>query len=169
MQYSLGFSPVIPVSMDLGKIGPGRGWWCSIGLRVKTYTEISSNSISTPKACRAASASSSPAASIGPGLISEGIKDISAGSHTCENDELASVLVIKAVLALSREYMRGHESDILSWLGSPPLSLGHRTYPKSNRCELVIWANWQWQASLLELWSIGQEVFSVETGSIDIY
>lgn len=87
------------------------------GLR-STYSVISSNCMSTPKAWRAASASSSPAASMGPGML-DGWMGGEAGL-TCEDDELAPVSVIESVLALARENMRDGESNVLGRLARTP-------------------------------------------------
>jgi len=68
--------------------------------------------MSVPKACLAASASSSPAASIGPELVSW-MLGVSESDLTRENDELASVFVIESMLAFTRKNMGNDESNVL--------------------------------------------------------
>jgi hypothetical protein len=73
---------------------------------------MSSNSIFISKACLAASANSSPAASIGPEFISW-ILGREKPELTRQNDELATVFVIKSVLALARKNICDEKGDVL--------------------------------------------------------
>ena len=74
--------------------------------------------MSTPKAWLAASASSSPAASIGPDELA-GYGYIKP-ELTSENDELASMFVCKSMLAFARQNMSDDEGDILGQLAQLP-------------------------------------------------
>lgn len=81
-----------------------------------TYSEMSSNWISVPSASEAMPASSSPVQ--GLGLIGGSAEKYHTaacvrGYHACEDHQWSTVLVVKAMLALSREDTRCHLSQIL--------------------------------------------------------
>ncbi len=79
---------------------------------------------------------------------------------TSENDELASVSVIKSIFAFARKNMSDDKGDILGRLARILLNIQMPhdllAYSESNRCKLVIWSNWKREDSFFGLWTVVQ-------------
>lgn len=132
-----------------------------------THSEISSNFISCPSALLAAVASSSPAKSIGPMRCQRGVIRTKK-RFTCQDNELAAVFIIEAVLAFASKNVGCDLRNILSnvrSLGNPTCTC-RITHPKGNRRKFMVSSNWQRKNPLsLRLLRIQKKVLGIKSSS----
>jgi hypothetical protein len=118
---------------------------------------MSSNSNFTPSASLASAARTGPEINLGPetALAMVARSQVGEGNgKTCQDDELSTVLVTEAVLALPRKNVCGNLSNV----------------PERNRRKLLAFSDRQRQdLFLLSLERVQQEILCVEPCSVEIF